>query len=214
MHVCVYCASSEQAAPVYREAAFRLGELLATGGHTLVFGGGGVGSMGAVANGALAQGGDIIGIMPRFLVERELAHKQLPRLELVETMHERKHKLLHYADAVVALPGGCGTLEELFEALTLKRLGRHDKPIVLLNTQDFYTPLQSFMTHVVNERFMNAQRPALWQLVTRRIPCWPRLPVHRISSTRPPRIKLSATLGARHTIECVPHDVAGGIRKH
>lgn len=164
MHICVYCASSQQPDPIYRDAAHQLGELLAGAGHTLVYGGGGSGSMGAVADGALAQGGDVIGIMPRFLVERELCHNDLPRLELVESMHERKRKLLSYADAVVALPGGCGTLEELFEALTLKRLSRHHKPIILLNTHDFYAPLATFMAHVVKERFMTPQQP-LWQLV-------------------------------------------------
>src|SRR5699024_8733240 len=116
MRICVYCASSQIADPVYREAAALFGGLLAEGGHTLVYGGGGTGSMGAVADGALEKGGEVIGIMPHFLLEHELSHRGLTQLELVDDMGARKYKLLTGSDAVVALPGGCGTLDELFGA--------------------------------------------------------------------------------------------------
>jgi uncharacterized protein (TIGR00730 family) len=165
MRICVYAASSQQCDKAYREAAFRLGALLAGDGCRVVYGGGSVGSMGAVANGALSAGGEVIGIIPRFMADLEWGHAGLTQLELVEDMRERKHRLLTDSDAVVALPGGCGTLEELFEAITLKRLGLYFNPIVLLNTRDFYSPLQAFMQQVIGERFMNAEHAAMWSLV-------------------------------------------------
>lgn len=164
MRICVYCASSQKADPAYREAAFELGELLALGGHTLVYGGSSSGSMGALADGALSRGGEVIGVLPKFIADQEWGHKGLTHLELVGTMRERKHKILSGSDAVVALPGGCGTLEELFEAITLKRLGIYLNPIVLLNTRDFYTPLLEFMNGIVAEHFMNPEHVNMWQL--------------------------------------------------
>jgi uncharacterized protein (TIGR00730 family) len=165
MRICVYAASSQQTDAVYRDAAVALGQQLATAGCSVVYGGGSAGSMGAIANGALAAGGEVIGILPRFMADLEWGHPGLTRLELVEDMRERKHKLLTDSDAVVALPGGCGTLEELFEAITLKRLGLYFNPIVLLNTKNFYTPLQTFMQQVIGERFMNPEHAAMWSLV-------------------------------------------------
>jgi uncharacterized protein (TIGR00730 family) len=165
MRVCVYCASSEQCDRAYHDAAMRLGALLARDGCTIVYGGGGVGLMGSLANGAIAEGGKVIGIIPRFMTEVEWQHPGLASLEVVEDMRERKHRLLTDSDAVVAMPGGCGTLEELFEAITLKRLGLYFNPIVLLNTKGFYTPLNAFMGQVIAERFMNPQHAAMWSLV-------------------------------------------------
>lgn len=165
MRICVYAASSHQCDSAYHDAAFHLGALLAVAGCSVVYGGGSVGSMGAVANGALSAGGEVIGIIPRFMADLEWGHAGLTKLELVEDMRERKHRLLTDSDAVVALPGGCGTLEELFEAITLKRLGLYFNPIVLLNTRDFYTPLQTFMAQVIGERFMNPEHAAMWSLV-------------------------------------------------
>ena len=124
--VCVYCASSRTCAPEYHEAAFRLGVVLAESGYTIVYGGGGAGSMGALADGALSQGGRIIGILPRFMADLEWGHPGLTELQLVEDMRTRKHLMLSRGQAVVALPGGCGTLEELLEAITLKRLAALD----------------------------------------------------------------------------------------
>jgi len=165
MRICVYAASSQQTDAIYRDAAFALGRQLAGAGCSVVYGGGSAGSMGAIANGALAVGGEVIGILPRFMADLEWGHPGLTKLELVEDMRERKHKLLTGSDAVVALPGGCGTLEELFEAMTLKRLGLYLNPIVLLNTKSFYAPLQTFMQQVIGERFMNAEHAAMWSLV-------------------------------------------------
>ena len=165
MRICVYCASSQVCDAAYHAAATRLGELLAAEGHCIVYGGGAVGLMGSLANGALSRGGKVIGIIPRFMTDVEWQHPGIENLEVVEDMRERKHRLLTGSDAVVALPGGCGTLEELFEAITLKRLGLYFNPIVLLNTRDFYTPLQAFMDKVIGKRFMNPEHAAMWSLV-------------------------------------------------
>jgi len=165
MRICVYCASSEQTDPAYRAAARQLGERLADAGCSVIYGGGSGGSMGALADGALARGGEVIGILPRFMADLEWGHAGLTRLELVEDMRERKHRLLTGSDAVVALPGGCGTLEELFEAITLKRLGLYFNPIILLDTLGFYAPLESFLQQVIAARFMNPEHAAMWQRV-------------------------------------------------
>jgi len=165
MRICVYCASSEHCDRVYHDAATALGRALAQAGSTIVYGGGAVGLMGSLANGALAAGGQVIGIIPRFMTEVEWQHPGLASLEVVEDMRERKHRLLTGSDAVVALPGGCGTLEELFEALTLKRLGLYFNPIVLVNTNAFYAPLEDFLERMIEQRFMNPQHRAMWTLV-------------------------------------------------
>jgi uncharacterized protein (TIGR00730 family) len=167
MRICVYCASSEHCDRIYHDAARALGHTLAEAGCTVVYGGGASGLMGALANGALDAGGEVIGIIPRFMTEVEWQHPRVRNLEVVEDMRERKHRLLTGSDAVIALPGGCGTLEELFEALTLKRLGLYLNPIVLLNTNDFYTPLQTFMEQVIEQRFMNPEHLRMWQKVDR-----------------------------------------------
>jgi len=165
MRVCVYCASSPTADPIYRETASRLGRVLAGAGATVVYGGGSLGSMGAVADGALAAGGKVIGILPRFMADLEWGHPGLTELELVEDMRERKHKLLTGSDAVVALPGGSGTLEELFEAITLKRLGLYFGPIILMNTRGFYDDVIRLLERSISERFMNLEHRAMWTLV-------------------------------------------------
>lgn len=165
MRICVYCASSQECDRIYHDAATALGRLLAEAGATVVYGGGAVGLMGSLANGALAAGGDVVGIIPRFMTEVEWQHPGLASLEVVEDMRERKHRLLTGSDAVVALPGGCGTLEELFEALTLKRLGLYFNPIVLVNTNGFYAPLQQFMLRMIEQRFMNPEHAQMWTLV-------------------------------------------------
>jgi hypothetical protein len=183
MRICVYCASSHHCDPLFHDAARNLGRILAEAGCTVVYGGGGIGSMGALADGALAAGGEVVGIIPRFMTEVEWQHPGLARLEVVEDMRERKHRLLTGSDAVIALPGGCGTLEELFEAITLKRLGLYFNPILLVNTKNFYTPLMGFMDDVVRERFLNPEHATMWQLVDtendvldaiRNTPPWPR----------------------------------------
>lgn len=165
MRICVYAASSAQVHPEFQAAAFAMGEEIALAGHSLVYGGGSTGLMGAVADGALKHGGEVIGILPKFMADLEWGHPGLTDLQLVEDMRERKHRLLTDSDAVIALPGGCGTLEELFEAITLKRLGIYFNPIVLVNTRGYYDALQSFMRHVVSEKFMNADHIKMWSLV-------------------------------------------------
>ena len=175
MRICVYCASSEQCDRIYHDAATALGRALAEAGCTIVYGGGAVGLMGSLANGALAAGGDVIGIIPRFMTEVEWQHPGLARLEVVEDMRERKHRLLTGSDGVIALPGGCGTLEELFEAITLKRLGLYLSPIVLVNVNDFYAPLQAFMQQVVAEHFMNDEHLQMWSLVNSVAEALPRI---------------------------------------
>lgn len=165
MRICVYAASSGRVDPVYLAAARELGATLARAGCTTVYGGGGQGLMGALADGALSEGGTVIGILPRFMADLEWGHPGLTTLDLVEDMRERKHRLLTDSDAVIALPGGCGTLEELFEAITLKRLGLYFNPIVLLSVDGFYDGLQEFMQKVIAERFMNPEHAAMWSLV-------------------------------------------------
>jgi uncharacterized protein (TIGR00730 family) len=163
--VCVYCASSQSCAPVYHDAARRLGQELADAGFTVVYGGGALGSMGALADGVLSRGGRIIGVMPHFMAELEWAHDRLSELHLVDDMRTRKHEMLSRSRAVVALPGGSGTLEELLEAITLKRLGIYLDPIVLVNTQGFFDPLLALLARSVEERFMDPRHLAMWQVV-------------------------------------------------
>ena len=163
--VCVYCASSRLAHPDYRAAARRLGEVLAAEGVGIVYGGGAVGSMGALADGALGQGGRVIGILPRFMADLEWGHKGLTDLQLVEDLRTRKHMMLTLSQAAIALPGGSGTLEELLEAITLKRLGLYLNPIVLVNTRGFFTPLIEVLNRAVDEHFMDPRHLLMWQLV-------------------------------------------------
>ena len=165
--VCVYCASSRSADPEYRRAAFRLGEVLAEQSIAIVYGGGAVGSMGALADGALARGGSVVGILPRFMADLEWGHRGLTELKLVEDMRTRKHLMLTGARAAIALPGGSGTLEELLEALTLKRLGLFLGPIVLVNTRGYFHPLRMMLAAAVRERFMDERHLEMWQMVER-----------------------------------------------
>jgi hypothetical protein len=165
LKVCVYCASSKQCDPAYLEAAERLGRHLARHQVTLVYGGGGAGAMARLAEGALSAGGKAIGIMPRFMVELEWGHKQLTEMRIVEDMRERKHLMLEGADAVIALPGGCGTLEELLETMTLKRVGRYLGPIILVNTRGFYDRVVAALEHCIAEHFMDTRHRDLWTVV-------------------------------------------------
>jgi uncharacterized protein (TIGR00730 family) len=163
--VCVYCASSRTSHPDYRAAARRLGEVLAAEKLTVIYGGGAIGSMGALADGALAAGGRVIGILPRFMSDLEWGHRGLSELQLVEDMRTRKHLMLTRSQAAIALPGGSGTLEELLEAITLKRLGLYLNPIVLVNTRGFFTPLLHVLDRAVDEHFMDPRHLQMWQVV-------------------------------------------------
>jgi uncharacterized protein (TIGR00730 family) len=164
--ICVYCASSRQCDTEYHEAARRLGATLADSGYGVVYGGGGGGSMGALADGALGRGGRVVGVLPRFMVELEWGHKGLSELLLVDDMRQRKHLMLERSQGVVALPGGCGTLDELFEALTLKRLGLYLHPIVLVNTRGYFDPVVELLSNAVEQRFMDERHRTMWQVVS------------------------------------------------
>jgi uncharacterized protein (TIGR00730 family) len=155
--VLVFCGSSPGRLPEYSEVAGELGRLLAQRGLETVYGGASVGLMGAVADGALAAGGTVIGVIPTRLVERELAHAGLTKLHVVETMHERKALMAELSDAVIALPGGTGTLDELFELFTWRQLGLHHRPLGLLDIAGYWQPLLGFLQHAVNERFLRAE---------------------------------------------------------
>ena len=163
--VCVYCASSDQVPREYLHAAFRLGQMLAEAHVTIVYGGGRLGLMGHLAEGALSRDGHIIGVIPRFMQELEWGHTGVTELHTVEDMRERKHRMLLGSDAVIALPGGCGTLEELMEAITLKRLGLYFNPIVLVNVSGFFDPLLAQFERCIDERFMDVRHGEIWQVV-------------------------------------------------
>ena len=163
--ILVFCASSASCEPHYHDAAEALGRAIAQAGHTVVYGGGAKGSMGALADGALAEGGDVIGILPRFMRELEWAHPGITELRLVDDMQSRKRLMLDSADAIVTLPGGSGTFEELFEAITSKRLGLSRHPIVIVNQQGFYDPLFRLLESSVSERFMHENHREIWQAV-------------------------------------------------
>ena len=163
--VTVYASSSNALAESYYDAAGRLGSVLGGAGLDIVYGGGGVGLMRAMADNALAAGAHVHGVIPGFLNTVEHSHKNLSRLEVVKDMRERKHRMLIDSDAVVSLPGGSGTFEEVFEALTLKRLGQFLGPIVLLNTNSYFDRFVDFLQHSVKERFMSDLHMDMWSVV-------------------------------------------------
>jgi uncharacterized protein (TIGR00730 family) len=157
VRICVFCGSSPGHDPTYIEQAAAFGALLAQRGIELVYGGACVGLMGALADAALQHGGHVIGVIPEALVAREVAHCGLPDLRVVRSMHERKALMAELSDAFVALPGGAGTLEELFEVWTWSQLGLHDKPCALLDLNGFYTSLRAFLDHVVRQGFLRPE---------------------------------------------------------
>jgi uncharacterized protein (TIGR00730 family) len=152
--VCVFCGSSLGNRTEYSEAAVAVGGLLARKGIGLVYGGGNVGLMGVVADAALAAGGEVIGVIPHSLAQREIEHKGVTDLRVVDSMHTRKAMMADLSDAFIAMPGGFGTFEELFEAVTWTQLGVHRKPCGLLNVAGFYTPLSAFIDQAVSEGFI------------------------------------------------------------
>lgn len=163
--ICIYCASSNKVAQKHFEATDVLANDLIKHKITAVYGGGSAGLMGRLANTMLAGNGKIVGVLPRFMEKVEWGHKDLTELILVEDMHERKKLLIKDADAVVALPGGCGTLEELMEVITLKRLGKFTKPIIILNLDGFYNPLVDLLDRMIDEKFMRPEHRSIWQVV-------------------------------------------------
>ncbi len=161
--VCVYCGANAGATPIYASTATELGRHLADAGLRLVYGGGNTGLMGAVANGVLDAGGEVTGVIPQHLVDWEVAHKGLTTLEVVGSMHERKSRMFDLSDGFIALPGGFGTLEEVFEMLTWRQLNIGQKPIAFLNVNGYYSPLMAMIEHMVAEKFLHAdQRHDLW----------------------------------------------------
>jgi uncharacterized protein (TIGR00730 family) len=153
--IVVFCGSSEGYSEVYREAAFELGEVLAARNIRIIYGGAKVGLMGALADGALQQGGKVVGIIPTFLKTKEVAHEGLTELITVDTMHERKLKMHEMSDGIITMPGGWGTMEEMFEMLTWGLLGLHTKPVGLLNINGYYDALKALCDNMVQEGFLN-----------------------------------------------------------
>jgi uncharacterized protein (TIGR00730 family) len=164
--LCVFCGSSSGNRADYREAARRLGELLAGRGVGLVFGAGHIGLMGVVADAVLAGGGEALGVIPQALVDKELAHGRLTALHVVETMHRRKALMADLADGFAALPGGYGTADELFEILTWAQLGLHTKPIGLLNVSGFFDPLLAWIDQCVREGFIRPEHRETLQIAS------------------------------------------------
>ncbi len=154
--ICLFCGASPGANPAYKDAAAEFGATLAKQKIRLVYGGGSVGLMGVAADACLANGGEVIGVIPRMLMEKEVGHKGVTKMHVVETMHERKALMTDIADGFIALPGGYGTLDELFESLTWQQLAYHTKPIGLLNVGGFFDGLIQFLDHARDERFLRA----------------------------------------------------------
>jgi uncharacterized protein (TIGR00730 family) len=155
--ICVYCGSNPGSDPAHRVAAHSLGAFLARSGVGLVYGGGNVGLMGAVADGALSQNGEVIGVIPRALMEKELGHGGVTALHVVTSMHERKQMMVDLSDGFIALPGGFGTLDELFETLTWLQLSFHDKPVGILNVGGFFDGLIDFIHHMSRSGFLKPE---------------------------------------------------------
>ena len=163
--VCVYCASSSQAGDEYFNVASRLGRILARHEIIIVYGGGSIGTMGRLADSALSEGGRVIGIIPSFMVNLEWNHKGLSKLQIVNDLQERKRLMVEKVDAVIALPGGSGTLEELLEAITWKRLGIFVKPIIIVNVCRFFDPLIELLDNMIQEKFMDKRHRNIWSVV-------------------------------------------------
>ena len=163
--VTVYASSSNALADSYYDAASRLGSTLGNAGFEIAYGGGGVGLMRAMADSALEAGAHVHGVIPGFLNTVEHGHKNLSKLEVVDDMRERKHRMLVDSDAVVSLPGGSGTFEEVFEVLTMKRLGQFLGPIILVNTNNYYDRLVDFLEHSVSESFMSRLHLQMWSMI-------------------------------------------------
>ena len=159
--LCVYCGSSIGASPVYADAARMLAKAMVEDNISLVYGGGNVGLMGIIADEVMRQGGEATGVIPKALMDKEVGHIGLTRLHIVKDMHERKALMADLSDGFIAMPGGIGTLEELFEVFTWSQLGLHDKPIGLLNVQGFYDGLIAFLRHIVDERFLKTEQASL-----------------------------------------------------
>jgi uncharacterized protein (TIGR00730 family) len=165
MNICVFAASSSRIDGIYSNAATELGTLLAESGMNIIYGGGGIGLMGKLADAALEKGGSVTGVIPEFMRREGWGHERLSEMIVTSDMGERKKWLFDRADAVVALPGGIGTLEELTEAITLKQLGLYKGPIIILNTAYFYRSLLNFLDQLIEGRFLRLEHKDIWQVV-------------------------------------------------
>ncbi len=163
--VCVFCASSTQIDKEYLSCAYDLGKIFALHGIVTVYGGGSIGSMGALADSVLQNGGKIIGVIPKFMMELEWGNSTISELIVVDTMADRKKKLIDNVDAIVALPGGTGTLEELAEVISLKKLGQFNKPIIIINTKGFYNYLLQFIDNMVRENFIRNEHQQIFSVI-------------------------------------------------
>ncbi|MBQ3554791.1 MAG: TIGR00730 family Rossman fold protein [Bacteroidales bacterium] len=164
--VCVYCASSSKADKKYLDAAYTLGKILAESKIRCVFGAGKTGLMGALAQGVIDNKGEIVGVIPEFMIEEGWGNEDLTHLEITPTMHSRKETMAQLSDAVVAMPGGCGTFEELMEIITWKQLGLFSGTIIILNTNNYYNPLIEMLNRAVEENFMREEHKTIWQVAT------------------------------------------------
>ncbi|MBT8054285.1 MAG: TIGR00730 family Rossman fold protein [Gammaproteobacteria bacterium] len=182
--ICVYCGSNPGRLPVFREAARQLGRVLAERGHGLVYGGASVGVMGAVADAVLEHGGEAIGVIPRSLATREVAHDALDQLIVVESMHQRKARMAELSDGFIALPGGWGTIEEIFEMLTWAQLGFHEKPCGLLNVASYYDHLFKFLEQAIAEKFVREEYRPMIMMEQSAVTL-----LDRFSSYRAPKVK-------------------------
>lgn len=163
--VCVYCGSSARVDQVYKDAAVELGKTIAANGWSVVYGGGRVGLMGLVADSALSAGARVVGIIPQHIQAREIEHTDLTELHIVDSMHIRKQMMVDRGDAFVILAGGLGTLDEFFEILTWKQLGLHDKPVVMVNINGYWTKMVEAINYIANQKFMRDEDLAMFQVV-------------------------------------------------
>jgi len=164
--VCIYCSSSSRIDKIYFEAAESLAKILVKKEVIVVFGGGSSGLMGKIADTVINLNGEIVGIMPNFMKAIEWDHKGVYNFHFVEDMHARKKKFIDSSDALLTLPGGSGTIEELLEAITLKRLGLHDLPIIILNTNGYFDPLLKMLNRTIEEEFMRPEDAKLWEVIS------------------------------------------------
>lgn len=183
--ICVFCGSQAGANDLYRQATSELGRLLAQRRHGLIYGGGHVGLMGIIADAVLRGGGEVTGVIPEAMVTRELAHHGVTHLHVVASMHERKARMADLADAFIALPGGYGTLDELFEMITWAQLGIHRKPIGLLNVGGYFDTLTAFIDHAIDEEFIRLEHRQLLLVETQPLVLLDALGHHTIPATRP-----------------------------
>lgn len=185
LSVCVYCGSRHGDSPLFTEAAQTLGRLIGERGWRLVYGGGKVGLMGEVANATLAAGGEVVGVIPESLMRREVGHRGLSELRVVATMHERKQAMAERADLFIALPGGIGTFEELFEVWTWRQLGYHDKPIGLLNVGGYYDAMLQFLQSTVARGFLSTEQRAVLEVAHSAEALLDRLAAQALQAHRP-----------------------------